>query len=550
MITNTGTFNPFVWHSRTADVRPHVVYKLKDIDFVLNGEYTAASLVNMATGATTGLTVTQHTYDVGGVTLIRTRITGTLASNTTYYINVDDQIYTDAIKKTTCGIEIEVNNPCNDMNYCWVDDAFPVGINLDDAEQSESSEFETEVVQIVTEEGTFDKARRQKKFHSVISVLPVAFFNMLSSMSVSENIDIGGLPVKNMTVTKEDQPGGYARITIKFQFIELENKNACCDELNLDTISQTGVGGGGGSCTGYSVAIANASGTLTATASGIAGTSIYRWYRNGQYVSTGAVLVTNGVYGEYRVEATNTGCYTSSSIYLADPCDAMTIEASVTNNSINASIENEISGTTYEVRLNGALLATSLPYTALATGTYYVYAIAGNCKKVAGVYVVIQNEDCDYTIGIDQNNNELTATTDAVSPTYTWEFETPTGGRVPYATTESINMAGDGIYWLTIGSGTCEKEDYHLKQDNKPRIINVLTRQQNYEFNVYDIPLLEVTDPAIELEVYVNGVVQTYSPSTPTATGVYSIKADLSGKLIIWSGAALTNATIKIVWNR
>lgn len=95
MIINTGAFNPFVWHSRTADIRPNVIYKLKDIDFVLNGERTAATLVNMATGATTGLTVTQHTYDVGGVTLVRTRITGSLASNTTYYINVDDQIYTE-----------------------------------------------------------------------------------------------------------------------------------------------------------------------------------------------------------------------------------------------------------------------------------------------------------------------------------------------------------------------------------------------------------------------------------------------------------------------
>ena len=94
----------------------------------------------------------------------------------------------------------------------------------------------------------------------------------------------------------------------------------------------------------------------------------------------------------------------------------MTIEAFVNNNSINANIENEISGTTYEVRLNGSLLSTSLPYTALTTGTYYVYAIAGNCKKVSGVYVVIQNTDCDYTIGIDQNNNELTATTDAAKP--------------------------------------------------------------------------------------------------------------------------------------
>lgn len=548
MIINTGAFNPFTWHARTADIRPHVVYKLKDIDFILNDAYTAATLVNMATGATTGLTVVTQTYSVNGNTLVRTRITGTLASNTQYYINVDDQIFSDCIVKTSCGIDIEASNLCDDMNYSWDTDPAPVGITLDNGVQSEVLEFEVETVQIVTEEGTFNKAKKQKKYTTVEAVLPKAFYNMLSGMSISESVDVGGLPVKNMTVSKEDLPGGMARISLKFQFIELENKSACCEELDLDTISQTGVGGGGGTCTGYAVAIANASGTLTATASGIAGTSIYKWYRNGQYVSTGSVLVTNGVYGEYRVEATNTGCYTASSIYLADPCEAMEITAFVTNNSINASIENEISGTTYEVRLNGTLLATSLPYTALASGTYYVYAINGNCKKVSGVYVELQNEDCDFTIGITQNNNELTATTDAASPSYEWELETAAGGRVAYATSETINMAGDGVYWLTITSGTCSKEEYHLKQDNKPRIINVLTRQQGYEFNVYDIPLLDVADPAIELEVYVNTVVQTYSPSAPTATGVYSIKAD--GKLIFWSASPLTNATIKIVWNR
>ena len=75
---------------------------------------------------------------------------------------------------------------------------------------------------------------------------------------------------------------------------------------------------------------------------------------------------------------------------------------------------------------------------------------------------MIQNTDCDYTIGIDQNNNELTATTDAASPTYEWEYETP-DGRNPYATTEAITMSGDGVYWSYDYCGTCSKETYHLK---------------------------------------------------------------------------------------
>jgi len=337
--------------------------------------------------------------------------------------------------------------------------------------------------------------------------------------------------------------GGWSRITVKFQFHEVENKNACCDELNLDTISQTGVGGGGGACTGISVGITETSGTLEALAAGMAGTWLYKWYRNGLYVSAGDTLVTNGVYGEYRVEATNTGCYTSSSIYIADPCDAMTIDPVVTGNSINASIENEIPGTTYSLKLNGVEVATSLPYTALASGVYYIYATNGTCKKVAGVYVTLQNEDCDFTIGIDQTGNQLEATTDAVGATFEWEFE-DADGRVAYAATQAISMGSDGIYWLTITSGTCEKETYYLKDVNAAKIINVLTRQTGYEFNVFDISLGDITDPANELEVLINGVTQIYTASTPVAGGYYTITAGL--KIAIWSASPITNGTVKV----
>lgn len=548
MINNTGAFNPFAWHNRKADIRPYVVYKLKDVDFIVNDTVSSANLVNLATGATTGLTVTVQTYDLDGETLVRSRIQGTLASNTKYYINIDNQIYSDAIEKTSCGIEVEASNLCNDNNYAWSDDAAAVGVNLDMAVQSELLEFESETIQIVTDNGTVEKAKKVRKYYTVEAALPTAFYNMLYAMGTCESVSIGGLPVKNLTVSQEKAADtGYSKVTLKFQFIESENKNSCCEELNLDTISQTGVGGGGGTCTGYSVSISNASGTLTATASGIAGTSIYKWYRNGQYVSTGSSLVTNGVYGEYRVEATNSGCYTASTLYLADPCEAMKITVTVVANEINASIENEISGTTYQVWFNGSQVASSLPYTALASGAYYVYAIKDNCKKVSGVYVELQNEDCDYTASISQNNNELTAVTDASSPTYEWEFENE-DGRSAYASTETINMAGDGIYWLTVTSGTCEKEAYHLKQDNKPTIICTLTRQQGHEFNVLEIPLLDITDPATELTVLINGVENSFSPSTPASGGVYSIKSD--GKLIIWSGAPLTNGTVKVIWKR
>lgn len=237
MIANTGAFNPFAWHSTTKDIRPDVIYLLKDIDFIINDTVSSADLVNMATGATTGLTVTVQSYSVGGVSLVRSRITGTLASNTTYYINIDNQLYTDAIKKTTCGIQVEASNLCDDHNYAWDADPAAVGINLDNAVQSELIEFETETVQIVTDEGTFDKAKKVRKFYTVEAALPKAFYNMLYAMGTCESVEIGGLQVKNLTITKEDVGNtGYAKVILKYQFVELENKNSCCDELDRKSV--------------------------------------------------------------------------------------------------------------------------------------------------------------------------------------------------------------------------------------------------------------------------------------------------------------------------
>ena len=76
------------------------------------------------------------------------------------------------------------------------------------------------------------------------------------------------------------------------------------------------------------------------------------------------------------------------------------LELTKTLKSINGTVSNVPDGETesYSVVLNGVEVATSLPYTALEDGIYYVYATAGECNKVKGISVTLEDNDCDYII--------------------------------------------------------------------------------------------------------------------------------------------------------
>lgn len=550
MSTKNGIFSPFDFYEAVSDLVTATTHNLGKIDFITSLDITEAVLVNVSTLVETACTVDQHTYDYKGTSYTRSRITLNSVPSGRYYIKISKGLlnvrYAGFIEGSACSSSILFINECNDQNYAWDDDggAFdvPFEYNLHEAKELEP-DFERRTETFVNENGEIQKTTQLIPKNNLVVVLPREATSMLNAAASCDKIYIGDVTnqVKNVTIKKEDVDSFYSKFTITYEHDQLNDINGCCDELNLDTIITEG-NGGGGDCTGFSVAISKSSGTLTAVPTGAPSTPTYRWYRNGVFLSTGTNLITNGVSGSYSVEAFDTGCWRTASLYISDPCEAMQVQPYLTGNDINANIVNPISGYTISVVLNGVEVATSLPYTALASGNYYVYATAGDCTKGGGVVVDLTNLDCSFTVSINENGNTLEAVTSASSPTYQWELETA-AGRTIIGTAATQELQGQGIYFLTVTDG-CSKEAYIYYQPDGGEVVNYLTKVDGYEHTVYGIDLLSITSPATQLEVEINGVGAIYTASAPTATNEYSINA--SGQLITWSAIPLSNGTLKI----
>jgi len=208
------------------------------------------------------------------------------------------------------------------------------------------------------------------------------------------------------------------------------------------------------------------------------------------------------------------------------------LELTKTLNSINGTVSNVPDGETesYSVVLNGVEVATSLPYTATEDGIYYVYATAGECNKVKGISVTLEDDDCDFTIDIVENGGILEADTDATTPTYQWEFENA-------AETQVID--GKGIYWLKVTQGDCTKETYLYLEPLTESGIFVRYGGTGTTFTVLGINLLDITNYAGTIKVTVNGVVFSYTAGAP---GLNQYSVNISGQLVFAN--SLTNPTI------
>jgi hypothetical protein len=249
--------------------------------------------------------------------------------------------------------------------------------------------------------------------------------------------------------------------------------------------------------------------------------------------------------GDYKVEVKIGICTEIANYYIDNPCLSFQLNLTKIGYKINGTTSNVPDGETvdYSIVLNGVEVATSLPYDATTEGIYYVYANAGECRQVKGIFVELVQEDCAFLASITQDGSTLEVSTDAISPTYLWELET-SAGRSTIGTGATVQVQGTGIYWLTVTNGLCSKPDYLYLEPSTGRII-VLNRSNGSEFTVTDISLLNIADPAIKVTVHINGVLQSYVSGTPSAPGQWGIKSD--GKLLVFG--TLTNATIKIVYN-
>ncbi|MBK9566127.1 MAG: hypothetical protein IPO37_13390 [Saprospiraceae bacterium] len=536
-----GIYHPFLWNTRETDVDNLTIYKIKQLDVILTGQIGSVTLVNAVSGAVTSPTINSVTWTVKGVTVQATRVSASLSEGVLYYLNVDGLYFSDLITKSTCTTEILTWNSCSNQFYDWDSDPVTQKISLFDPVDV-APIIETESETVITEYGQQDKTLRVNKKYRIQFVAPVGYIQILSGLKINDSVTIDSQEIINIEVEAQEQEGGrYSIFTLSYQLKnEFQEGSTCCDIINIDDIISPDNGGGGEECEGFTVEIDYTDGELSAVTTGEPeGTPIYKWYRNGIYLSGASSIVTD-LYGDYKVEVRIGACTAKANYYIVDECTAFQLELTKTLNSINGTVSNVPDGTTesYSVVLNGVEVATSLPYTALEDGIYYVYATAGECNKVKGISVTLEDNDCDFTIDIIENGGILEADTDATTPTYEWAFETSAGRNV-IGTAATQVIDGKGIYWLNITQGDCTKETYLYLEPLTESGIFVRYGGTGTTFTVLGINLLDITNYAGTIKVTVNGVVFSYTAGAP---GLNQYSVNITGQLLFAN--TLTNPTI------
>ena len=536
-----GIYHPFLWSNKASDVDNLTIYKVKQLDVILTGQIGSVTLVNAVSGAVTSPTINSVTWTVKGVTVQATRVSASLSEGALYYLDVDGLYFSDLITKSTCTTEILTWNSCSNQFYDWDSDPVTQKISLFDPVEV-APIIETESETVITEYGQQDKTLRINKKYRLQFVAPVGYIQILSGLKINDSVTIDSQEIINIEVEAQEQEGGrYSIFTLSYQLKnELQEGSTCCDIINIDDIISPDNGGGGEECEGFTVEIDYTDGELSTVTTGEPeGTPIYKWYRNGIYLSGASSIVTD-LYGDYKVEVRIGACTAKANYYIVDECTAFQLELTKTLNSINGTVSNVPDGETesYSVVLNGVEVATSLPYTALEDGIYYVYATAGECNKVKGISVTLEDNDCDFTIDIIENGGILEADTDATTPTYEWAFETSAGRNV-IGTAATQVIDGKGIYWLNITQGDCTKETYLYLEPLTESGIFVRYGGTGTTFTVLGINLLDITNYAGTIKVTVNGVVFSYTAGAP---GLNQYSVNITGQLVM--STSLTNPTI------
>ena len=540
-----GIYHPFMWNLKPADIDNDTVYRMTALDVILTGAIGTVSLINADTGATATATVTSFTYTVRGVTVEAKRIKATLTQGVNYYLVVDSFYYSDIIRgvSASCNRFINTSNSCSNQYFDWGSDAVSMKLYLNEPQEL-SPIIETESETLITETGQQDKTLRINKKYRVQFIAPIGYVQLLNSLKINDNVVFESDPIINIEVEAQEQEGGrYSLFTLTYQLKnELQDGSTCCDIINIDDIISPENGGGTGDCVGFTAEVVYSAGILSATLTlPPVGTPTYKWYRNGIY-QTAATTVTTNIAGDWRVEVRIGNCTAKSNYFISDECAAFTLEIEKVLNTINGTVSNVPDGetVTYSVVLNGTEVATSLPYEALESGIYYIYATAGDCQKVKGISVTLEDDDCGFTVDIIQTGNTLEADTDATTPTYLWELET-SAGRTTIGTAATQTITLKGIYWLTVTQGTCSKETYLYIEPLATSGVFARYGGTGTAFTVLGINLLNIVNYAGDIKVTVNGVVFSHVAGVPS-TNQYTVNG--SGQIVVQS--SLTNPTIII----
>jgi hypothetical protein len=542
----TGLYNGFNFVDSKSKIDQNVIAKTITASMIITGDFGSVQLVNYDTDAVIE-SFDSFTHDLNDITIKSFKLLTLVPGNTRCYVRIDNVLFSDHIIMNTAScnpLDIRSTHDCDNQFFAWTQDSNDLVIRAEES-QPLPSIVESEDIILINENGQKSKTTRLIQKHRVEFVAPSNHIKLYESIKLNSDnrIIIGGVSsqIINTAIEAQETNTGYSKFIFSYEYADtVTSGNSCCTDINIDDIESPDTPSGEG-CGDFAIEIVDSDGTLSVTlTSPPTGTPTYKWYRNNQFISNATTLSVTTP-GNYRVDVKIGSCSKTSSFFLDNVCNLFQLQVTVTNAEINATTSNdpEDETVTWEVIFEDAVVSTSLPYEVEETGIYYVHAIAGECRKIKGVYV-IKTADCDFEVEIVENGSVLEADTDAATPIYKWEFENETE-RIEIGTGATQIKQGAGIYWLTITNGECVKTVYKFFE-MKTGIVIVMNRANGTEHIVTDVNLT-VANIQNKLEVYVNGVLQTYV-ITPVAANQYGFTVD--GKLKTFN--TLTNATIKIIY--
>lgn len=519
---------------------------MPDSNFIIRGTVTGTK-TDVLTGSSTALSVSTHTWEINGIEYTATHVIATgMTVGNRYYLTLivdGDTYYTDLIECVSedCISRLLLLNDCNNINWDWQGAVSFIPVTISEVQQN-TPEITTEFETIITAQGEQKQLKRQIQRQRFWFVAPKGYSNVLNGAKACSD-NYYNANIKNFDFQEESVDEFNSGFTISFEYINEQQGNDCCDDIDLDDILNPDNGGsGGGDCEGFTIEIVNTSDTLSVTLTDPppTGTPSYKWYRNNLQISTASTIAIVQP-GNYKVQVIQAGCKATTTYFKDDVCGAMTLRVYSVGNFVNADLSNVPEDCTPElsVTLDGVEVATSVPFEVSETGTYFVKVTACECIKSGGVYIIYSEEsNCDFTLDIDQTGNLLEADTDATTPTYLWELETG-AGRNSIGTGASVTATTKGIYWLNVTSGGCTKETYVYLEPLASQGVFVRYGGTGTAFTILGINLLGITDYAGTIRVTVNGVVFSYTAGSP---GINQYSVNGSGQITVQS--SLTNPTI------
>lgn len=384
-----------------------------------------------------------------------------------YYIELDSGEFSEPfhVCKTLNRYKIEWSNSC-DHNMAYYDTGWKNELWFDENLIFNAFKNEEEVEKNANGDVIGQKITKRYSFTTII---PEYLLDPLSALNSHDTVTIDdfetGTQISIHDIAVVDESGEkekFTTVTVSFRIVgEVTPDNlGCCTAIEFID-DEVEAPGGGGSCPGFAVTIAEAAGELTYSLDSepVDGSLVVAWSKDGASIGSGSTVSLGG-FGTYKITVRKNGCTVTDSYIYLDPCELFFLNVTQDEGIINANTVGAPDTVTYKVYdETSTLVSSSLPYTAVTNGVHTIVATSGDCERQQNIDINL-DDSCVHTAEIVRNGSQLTGSSDDGTATHNWHVDTGNGFGSSLSTSAVLNMSQNGYYRYTATVDGCEKYAY------------------------------------------------------------------------------------------